>query len=76
MRAATRDLRRAIESGKIPRSQFTARQLKDIESGKQTINGYTWHHNAQGSPNNMQLIPKAIHDAVLHTGQNSLKRGN
>ncbi|MCQ9327737.1 HNH endonuclease, partial [Neisseria dentiae] len=76
MRAATRDLWKAIESGKVSRSQFTAEQLRDIKAGKQTIGGYTWHHNAQSAPNNMQLIPKSVHDAVLHTGQNSLKKGN
>jgi hypothetical protein len=35
----------------------------------------TWHHNAQGSPNNMQLIPEAVHNPVSHLGQGSLNKG-
>ena len=44
-------------------------------AGRKTINGYIWHHNAQSAPNNMQLVPLEIHDAVRHTGQNALKKG-
>lgn len=45
--------------------------------GEPKIDGYTWHHNAQSSPNSMQLVPKDIHanKTVPHTGQNSLKDG-
>ena len=75
MRAATRSLRDAIEKGVIPKSNFTSTQLEDIMAGKRTINGYIWHHNAQSAPNNMQLVPLAVHDAVRHTGQNALKQG-
>ena len=75
MRAATRSLRDAIEKGAIPKSNFTSTQLEDIMAGKRTINGYIWHHNAQSAPNNMQLVPLEIHDAVRHTGQNALKKG-
>ena len=76
MRAATRSLRDAIEKGVIPKSNFTSTQLEDIMAGKRTINGYIWHHNAQSVPNNMQLVPLEIHDAVRHTGQNALKKGH
>ncbi|WP_421522853.1 HNH endonuclease [Neisseria yangbaofengii] len=75
MRAATRNLRDAIEKGVISKSNFTSRQLKDIMAGRKTITGYIWHHNAQSAPNNMQLVPLAIHDAVRHTGQTALKQG-
>ena len=75
MRAATRSLRDAIEKGVIPKSNFTSTQLEDIMAGKRTINGYIWHHNAQSAPNNIQLVPLEIHDAVRHTGQNALKKG-
>lgn len=75
MRAATRSLRDAIEKGVISKSNFTSRQLKDIMTGRKTITGYIWHHNAQSAPNNMQLVPLAVHDAVRHTGQNALKQG-
>ena len=78
MRAATRSLRDAIdaiEKGVISKPNFTSRQLKDIMTGRKPITGYIWHHNAQSAPNNMQLVPLAVHDAVRHTGQNALTQG-
>ena len=74
MRAATRQLRDDIESGKVDASQFTKKQLEDIKNGKQSIDGYTWHHNAQSSPNNMQLVPRDIHK-IPHTGEGSMSNG-
>ena len=75
MRAATRQLRDDIESGKVDASQFTEQQLNDIKSGKQSIDGYTWHHNGQSAPNNMQLVPDKIHnEQVPHTGEGSMSR--
>ena len=59
----------------LAKSNFTSTQLEDIMAGNRTINGYIWHHNAQSAPNNMQLVPLEIHDAVRHTGQNALKKG-
>ncbi|MFC0971046.1 HNH endonuclease [Pasteurella multocida] len=35
----------------------------------------TWHHNAQSAPNNMQLIPTNVHEAVKHVGEGSLSEG-
>ena len=75
MRADTKDLWKAILSGKVPKNQFTNEQLMKIKAGNEKIPGYTWHHNVQSSPNNMQLIPNIIHKAVRHTGQKSLKKG-
>ncbi|WP_415944748.1 HNH endonuclease, partial [Streptomyces sp. 067-1] len=75
MAKATRDLRDAINSGKVDSSQFSENQLKQINSGQPKIDDYTWHHNAQSSPNNMQLIPAVVHDAVIHSGQKSLNSG-
>ena len=75
MRQATRDLREAINNGKIDASQFSKEQLKNINSGRDKIDGYTWHHNAQSAPNSMQLIPKQIHEAISHTGQAALSKG-
>ncbi|WP_419820200.1 HNH endonuclease [Acinetobacter sp.] len=42
------------------------------------IPDYTWYHNRQSAPNNMQLVPNSIHSnkAVPHSGQNSLSSGN
>ncbi|AXR08483.1 HNH endonuclease [Salinimonas sediminis] len=73
MRQATRDLRDAINSGKVDATQFTLEQLKKIKSGSSSINNFTWHHNADSG--NMQLISKDIHSAVRHIGQGGLKQG-
>ena len=75
MAQATRDLRDAINSGKVNTSGFTSQQLKQIQAGSAQIDGYTWHHNAQSAPNVFQLLPKEIHDAALHIGQGSLSGG-
>ena len=76
MRAATRQLREDIESGKVDASQFTKKQLEQIQSGAGKIKGYTWHHNAQSSPNNMQLVPEKIHnEKIPHTGEGSMSNG-
>ncbi|WP_455518324.1 HNH endonuclease [Neisseria cinerea] len=53
MRAATKDLWKAIERGQVPKNQFTNEQITKIKTGNEKIPGYTWHHNAQSSPNNM-----------------------
>ena len=73
MRKATRDLRDAINLGKVDPNQFTSQQLKQIQSGSSNIKNFTWHHNADSG--NMQLIPKNVHDAVRHIGQGSLNQG-
>lgn len=75
MSQATRDLRDAINSGKVDAGQFTEMQLQKIESGAGKIPGYTWHHNAQSAPNNMQLVPQSVHKAVEHIGQGALSGG-
>lgn len=75
MAQATRDLRMAINSGRVKASDFTPQQLKQIQAGSAQIDGYTWHHNAQSSPNNFLLLPKGVHDAALHIGQGSLSGG-
>ncbi|MGX2975418.1 HNH endonuclease [Ursidibacter arcticus] len=64
-----------IEKGNINKNLFTKKQLGDIYSGRAQIDGYTWHHNAQSGPNNMQLVPKSIHDAVKHVGEGALSEG-
>lgn len=74
MSQATKDLRDAIETGKFDANKFTEKQLKAIKLGSDKIPEYTWHHNAQASPNNMQLVPTTIHKTVLHIGQNALSQ--
>lgn len=70
MKRATEDLKNAINNGSFDSSQFTARQLQDIQSLEPKISGFTWHHN--GDTGNMQLVPTVVHDATKHTGQNAL----
>ncbi len=72
---ATLDLREAINTGKVDAGQFTAAQLSDIQKGLDRIKGYTWHHNAQSAPHNMQLIPMDVHKSVSHLGQGALSQG-
>ncbi|HHT7689532.1 HNH endonuclease [Pasteurella multocida] len=75
MRSATFALKQAIERGEVNKNQFTPQQLKEIYSGYSTITGFSWHHNGQSSPHNMQLIPKSIHEAVQHIGEGALSEG-
>lgn len=66
-----------IKNDSNAKSKFTQNQLEQLRLGEPKIEGYTWHHNAQSSPNNMQLVPNEFHSnkAVPHSGQNSLKDG-
>lgn len=72
MRAATRELRDAIRSGRIRASKFDAAQLKAIESGKAKIPGYAWHHHQHHG--RMQLIPERYHQMSAHVGGDKLWR--
>ena len=72
---ATLELKAKILDGSINKSTFTDIQLEQIMKGKDKIDGFTWHHNAQSSPNNMQLVPTNIHDAVKHIGEGALSEG-
>ncbi len=77
MKQASKDMWSTIKNDDIAKSRFTQIQLEKIEAGSEKIPGFTWHHNAQSSPNNMQLVPFDIHkkEVVPHTGQASLKDG-
>ena len=76
MQQASRDMWEAIKDDPMAKSKFTQTQLDDMQSGSARIDGFTWHHNAQSSPNNMQLVPSNIHSGTVpHTGQVSLKDG-
>jgi filamentous hemagglutinin len=59
MRAATRDLNRAIQSGEVNASRFTAEQLDAICAGNDKVPGFTWHHHE--AVGRMQLVPEAVH---------------
>ncbi|MGN6670333.1 MAG: DUF637 domain-containing protein, partial [Candidatus Nucleicultricaceae bacterium] len=70
MRAATRNLRESIQSGKMSPDQFTKEQLADIKAGKAQIDDLTWHHHQDTG--RMQLIPTEIHEKIGHVGGRSL----
>ncbi|QTD65189.1 HNH endonuclease [Acinetobacter towneri] len=73
MQAASKDLWHSIERGEIKSSQFTAKQLKQIENGKAKIDGFTWHHHQdQGR---MQLVPEWEHAKTGHIGGDAMKSG-
>lgn len=76
MRAATRQLRDDIKVGRVDGSQFTQEQIQAINKGEQSIPNLTWHHNAQSAPNNMQLVPRKIHESkkIPHSGEGSMNR--
>jgi RHS repeat-associated protein len=66
MRAATRELRAAIQRGEVDASLFSARQLRDIAGGEAHIHNLTWHHHQDFS--RMQLVPANIHRLTGHIG--------
>ena len=66
LRAATRSLREDIKDGKIDKKIFSSNQLEDIMAGRDSIEGYTWHHHQDIG--RMQLIPKEIHKKTGHIG--------
>jgi filamentous hemagglutinin len=73
MRLATQDLRQAIERGEIPTSRFTSEQLRQINSGAERIDEYTWHHHQETG--RMQLVPRDIHGGTGHVGGEAMGRG-
>ncbi|HDR1343710.1 TPA: HNH endonuclease, partial [Pasteurella multocida] len=40
-------------SSEVDRNQFTEEQLIKINKRLDKIEGFTWHHNSQSSPQNM-----------------------
>lgn len=59
MKAATLDLKKQIETGKIDRNNFTSKQLEQIMLGEPKIEDLNWHHHQDIG--RMQLIPKDLH---------------
>jgi len=68
---ATKDLKKHLEDNPSEKSKFTDIQLKNIKLGDYKIEGYTWHHDLNS--NNMQLVPKTVHDQAKHIGEAQLK---
>lgn len=64
-------LKKKIEEDEEFKSQFSKRELSQIEIGK-TPEGYTWHHDGNPPPGRMQLVQTNKHDRVRHDGGYSL----
>ena len=75
MRQASRDMWNVIKDYPIANSKFSSAQLDQLCLGKKTIDGYTWHHNPQSAPNNFQLLPEKVHNAINHIGEGALSGG-
>ena len=70
MRAATRQLRADIETGVVQGNMFNDNQMKQIMSGFDKIDGYTWHHHQDVG--RMQLLPEELNKKFGHVGGNDL----
>lgn len=70
MRLATKKLKQIIKERPDIRNLFTAEQIKDIETEKEKISGYVWHHYEEldGERPIMQLVDEKLHSACSHTG--------
>ncbi len=68
-KAATRDLKQAINSGKIDPKNFNDEQLRAIQKESGRIPGLTWHHHQDRG--RMQLVPKEFHK-TSHVGGMSM----
>jgi hypothetical protein len=64
-------LKKKIEEDEEFKSQFSKRELNQIEIGK-TPEGYTWHHDGNPPPGRMQLVKTNKHNKVRHDGGYSL----
>lgn len=69
MRAATRQLRSDIEAG-VQGNTFNDNQIKQIMSGRDKIDGYTWHHHQDVG--RMQLLPEELNQKFGHVGGNDI----
>jgi filamentous hemagglutinin len=66
MRAATRQLRDDMEAGIVDKGMFNEKQLTQIKSGLDKIEGYTWnYHQDLGR---IQLILEKIRKDTGHVG--------
>ncbi len=66
-RLANESLKANIQHDIKIRDSFSNRQLKQIELGV-TPDGYTWHHDGNPPPGNLQLVKTVIHNGIGHTG--------
>jgi hypothetical protein len=71
-REASKELFKETKKNPALRSQFTPRQMKQLEKGK-TPSGHTWHHHE--SPGKMQLVNRRVHQKTGHQGGKSIWGG-
>lgn len=69
-RMATRQLRADIEAGIVDENMFTEKQLNQIKSGLESVEGFVWHHHQDIG--RMQLLLRRIHEATGHVGGDKL----
>lgn len=73
MQMATNDLAEAIQKGQVSAAKFSTDQLKQINSGRAVIDGFTWHHHQD--TDRMQLIYRDIHKRTGHIGWEAMSNG-
>jgi len=64
---ANKYLKKSLQDTPELNKIFSNRQLQQIELNA-TPDGYTWHHDANPPPGNIQLVKTDIHNAIGHTG--------
>jgi len=75
-KAATKELSTYLKEYPQYEQNYRPDQLDAIHRHQHQIPGLTWHHNAEASPRNFQLLPTNLHDIVKHVGTNSLDEWN
>lgn len=67
MKHCSKQLRASIKKNPSFALKFNAGQLVAINSGKQKIPGYTWHHS-ESKVGGMDLVETKIHKEAVHDG--------
>ncbi|WP_422463835.1 hemagglutinin repeat-containing protein [Endozoicomonas sp. ALB115] len=73
MKMASKGLADAIQRGEVNASKFSADQLRQINRGSKTIDGFSWHHHQDTG--RMQLVPRDIHKRTGHIGWEGMSNG-
>ena len=70
MRLATKKLKQIMKDKPNIRNQFTVDQIKDIETEKEKISRFIWHHYEELDEERpiMQLVDEKQHSSCSHTG--------
>lgn len=68
---ANKALKNELDSNASLKSSFNERQIEQINLGI-TPDGYTWHHDGNPPPGNLQLVESRVHNKIRHHGGYSL----